>query len=158
VASSAVVIETLSFRDVGALSERARSNKAHDLQVRQTLIHWWTDHRLAGLDHRRNHGGSVGSSVAADVVCMITETIQVVVLQRILAVVQPHVVRLALIERAAVVRDESGEVQVAAKRGVVTEVDSTSAIFRHGSSFCEIGSPIATNVPWMIAESIQMIV
>jgi len=89
---------------------------------------------------------------------MVTETVHMIVLQRILAVVQPHVVRLALIERAAVVGDEGGEVQVAAVSGVVSEVDGTSAIFRHGSSFHKHGGSVATNVPWMIAVSILMIV
>jgi len=66
-ASSTVIVETLSFRDIGALGKLAWSNKAHDLI--QTLIYRWADHHCAGLGHRwLNHSGSVGSSVAADVV------------------------------------------------------------------------------------------
>jgi len=155
VAALAVITETLGIWDVGAGGELARINEAVDLHG--ALVHGRVQN-LVGLGHRCSYSGSVGGPIAADVVGMVTEAVQVVVLQRILAVVQPQIVRLALVESAAVVGDERGEVQVTAKSSVVTKIDGASAVLRHDSGFREHGSSAAADIPWMIAESIQMIV
>jgi len=156
IASLAVIAETLGIWNVGALGKLARINEAVDWIC--TLVDWRIQDHVAGFGHGCSYSGSIGGPVASDVVGMVTEAIQMIVLQRILAVVQPHIVRLALIESAAVIGNECGEVSVPAKSCVVTEIDGTSAIFRHSSSFREVRSTVATDIPWLIAESIQMVV
>jgi len=157
IAATAVIAVAVGLGNI-AFGESTRVHEAVDLDG--TLVDWRVQNHLVGLRHRcwRSGSGPIGSSIAADIVSIVTEPVQMVVLQRILSVVQPQIVRLALVESAAVVGNKGGEVQVTAESCIVTKIDGASAILRHSGSFSEIVCSVATNIPGMITEPVQVVV
>jgi len=88
---------------------------------------------------------------------MVTETVQVVVHQWFLTIIEPDVVVLALIESTAVSGHEDGEVKASTVGRVVSDVNGTSSVANDGESgFCESrrAGSVASDIARLVAGSI----